>query len=187
MTLLGLVRRPSSWAYVLLVAVALVALGDGVVLLVHAAWTGPASAAGWFVGGTGLVLAILTGLAVREDVVGGDRSVMTQLAEVIVSEEEDAGRDVGDRFQADAEPLPPREARRVLIVSAALMIAWMVAMPWVGFGAATALMCAAFILLVARRRIWVALVAGVLIGVGLAILFTLSGVILPTGALWHLL
>lgn len=179
-------RRPEAWAYALVSAVALVALGDGILLVVQAGGVGTKGAAGWFVGGVGLALAVLLVLAIREDVRGGRESVVTELANVIVSEEEGAGRDVEERFQTELPPLPVHEALRNLVITGALIVAWMLALPWVGFGLVTTLVCAGFIVLVARRRWWVALVAGVAIGGGLALIFSLAGVLLPTGALWHL-
>ncbi len=185
--ILILAKRPEAWAYALMFAVTLLALGDAMVLLAQADGVGTKGAAGWFLGGVGLVLAVLLVLAIREDVRGGRESVVTELANVIVTEEEDAGRDVSERFQTELPPLPVRESVRNLAITGALIVVWMLAIPWLGFGVITGLVCMAFIALVARRRWWVALIAGAAIGVGLDLIFTLSGVLLPTGAIWYVI
>ncbi|MFD2795900.1 hypothetical protein ACFS27_20225 [Promicromonospora vindobonensis] len=185
--LLGLARNPESWAYVLLAAVGLVALVDGAVLAAQAAWTGPRSAAGWFIGVTGAVLVLLVALSLRQDARGAGESVVSELATDIIHEEEDAGRAVDDRIGIEAEPLPATRATRNLVVAGALILGWVALVQWIGFGLVTGLFCLCFIRLVARRRLWVALVAGVAIAAGLTTLFELAGVLLPAGALWYLI
>jgi hypothetical protein len=181
------VRRADTWAYALLIGVALIALGNGGLLIVQASGTGPESAAGWFVGVAGLALALLVAAAIRQDRRFVAQSVVTSIANTIVAEEEEAGRDVEQRFQVDLPLLPQRQLLRVLLLVAALIIAWMLLLPWLGFGVATGLFCFVYVALVARRRWWVALVAGAVIGGCLALLFKAVGVLVPTGALWYLL
>ncbi|GEK79538.1 tripartite tricarboxylate transporter TctB family protein [Agrococcus baldri] len=183
----ALARSPEMWAYALLSAAALIALANGLLLIVQAAGSGPESAAGWFVGLAGFVLLGLVALAVRQDRRFVAESVVTSIAQVIVAEEEAAGRDVGERFQTELPPVPPREAARALLITGAFVVAWMVLLPWIGFGLATALFCAAYIVVVAKRKWWVGAIAGVAIGGALALLFSIVGVLVPTGALWYLI
>ncbi|MGC5075580.1 tripartite tricarboxylate transporter TctB family protein [Agrococcus sp. DT81.2] len=183
----GPARSPETWAYVLLGAAALIALGNGLLLIVQAAGVGPESAAGWFVGAAGLALLALVALAVRQDRRFVAESVVTSIAQVIVAEEEAAGRDVEERFQTELPSLPPREIARVLLITGALVVAWIVLLPWIGFALATALFCTCYVIVVARRKWWVGVIAGVAIGGALALLFALVGVLVPAGALWYLL
>lgn len=182
-----LARNPQTWAYFLLAAVGLVALADGAVLVAQAAWTGPKSAAGWFIGVTGAVLVLLVALSLRQDAHGAGESVVSGLATEIIHEEEDAGRAVDDRIGIEAEPLPTAEVTRNLLVAGALILGWVVLVQWIGFALVTGLFCLGFIHLVARRRLWVALAVGVAIAAGLTALFELAGVLLPVGALWYLI
>ncbi|GAA3665923.1 hypothetical protein [Microbacterium marinilacus] len=185
--LFRLLREPDGWAYALLAVAALAAAVDGIVLVAQAGGSGERAAAGWFVGAVGVVLLALVVAGVGQDLRGRQVSVVTAIATVIIAEEEAAGRDVEDRFSADAPLLPRRRIVRTLAVSAVLMIAWMVLLPWLGFGLVTGLFCLAFMRLVSASRWWVAIVTAVCVGAGLAVLFPLSGVLLPTGALWYLI
>lgn len=185
--LIRLLRSPEGWAHLLLALVALLALADSVVIVAAAGFEGEKAAAGWFIGGIGLVLVTLTGSAVRQDLRGSQVSVMSELATNIIAEEEAAGREVEDHFQAE---LPMRSSQtiiRVLLLSAFLLLGWMIALPWLGFGATTSLFCLFFMRWVRRSRWGISLVTGAAVGTLLAVLFALVGVVLPTGALWYII
>lgn len=183
----SLLRSPDGWGHLLIALFALVALGNGAVIVSAAKGMGDKAAAGWFIGIIGLVLIVLAGLGFREDLRGGRVSVMSELATTIIAEEEAAGREVGDHFQAELPLHSPRKITHLLLLTTALLIGWMVALPWIGFGAATGIFCLLFMRWMSRTSWLTTLITAVAVGAGLAILFTLVGVILPTGALWYLI
>lgn len=183
----SLLKSSDGWGHLLIVLFALVAVGNGGIIVSSAEGLGDKAAAGWFIGIIGLVLIVLAGLGFREDLRGGRVSVMSELATTIVAEEEAAGREVGDHFQAELPLHAPRKITQLLLLSAALLIGWMVALPWIGFGAATGLFCLLFMRWMSRTSWLTTLITAVAVGAGLAALFTLVGVILPTGALWYLI
>lgn len=183
----SLLRSPDGWGHLLIALFALVAVGNGGVIVSAAGGVGEKAAAGWFIGIIGLVLLGLVGLGFREDLRGGRVSVMSELATTIIAEEEAAGREVEDHFQAELPLHSPRKIAHLLLLSAVLLIGWMVAIPWIGFGAATAIFCLLFMRWMSRTSWWTTLITAVSVGAGLAILFKLVGVILPSGALWYLI
>ncbi len=183
----SLLRSPDGWGHLLIALFALVAVGNGGVIVSAAGGVGEKAAAGWFIGIIGLVLLGLVGLGFREDLRGGRVSVMSELATTIIAEEEAAGREVEDHFQAELPLHSPRKITHLLLLSAVLLIGWMVAIPWIGFGAATGIFCLLFMRWMSRTSWWTTLITAVAVGAGLAILFKLVGVILPTGALWYLI
>jgi hypothetical protein len=181
----ALVRQPATYAFVLLGVAGILAVGDGIRLVTVDA-TGPRAAAGFYVGAVGVVLLVLLAISIFQSRGSrpADETIIGTLADEILDEEREAGRDPSDHFSVEAEALTVREAVRVLGLAGVLVLFWIIALPFLGFAVVAGVFCLLFMRLVTHVRWRNAVIGAVLISSTLTALFSAVGVLLPRGSIW---
>lgn len=172
------VSTPELLATGFVVLAGMFALADGYRLLS----SGPA-AASWtatYVMVAGIALALLA----AGSLLPFSRKAAAKPVAVTVAEDV-LGQASGDEDEPVLdEEVPPAEARSLLLTAAGLLVVWILALPLVGYIAATALFFLAYGLLVSRRHFLSALIFAAVATAAMTVLFQAVGIRLPMGTLF---